>query len=417
MLKLLIYGLNYYPEPTGTGKYTGEMAAWLASRGHHVDAIVAPPFYPAWQLSEDYKGLKFFQENINGVNVYRTPLYIPEPDKISGKTRIYHETSFSKNAARWWFSKGINKKYDVMIAVCPPLQIGVYPWIFSSLRKIPWVFHIQDLQVDAAFRLGILKSGMAGNALYKVESFLLFKASRVSTITEAMKKRIVAKGIPEEKVWLFPNWSDINFIKPMPRENSFRKELGLNQDMCVLMYAGNMGEKQGLELILDAANSLREDKRLKFILIGSGAARGRLESKAKKLNLTSVSFLPVQPWERVPEMLAAGDIHLVVQKREAADIVMPSKLTNILAAGKPSVATADPGTALYETLSNHKAGVVVPPENTELFVSGLVQLIDSPELREEMGKNARNYAEQYIDKEQILLDFEKKLYSLVRERG
>lgn len=412
-MNILIYGLNYASEPTGTGKYTGEMASWLARRGHKVDAIVAPPYYPDWEIDDSYKKTKYIRETLNGVNVYRAPLYVPSADNVNGKTRIMMETSFSFNALRWWLPKFFHKKYDVVIAVCPPMQIGVYPWLYSRFINVPWVFHIQDLQVDAAVRLGILKSGLASRVLYSIENFLLSKATRVSTITEAMRKRIIDKGIPEERTWLFPNWSDIEFIKPMPRNNAFRSKIGITSEQILLMYAGNMGEKQGLELILYAADKLRNEKQIKFVLVGSGAVRNRLENTAQDLHLNNITFLPVQPLERLPDMLAAADIHLVVQKREAADIVMPSKLTNILAAGRCCLATADPGTTLYEVVKHNKTGIVVSPEDVDEFIRGLNILLKNPDLREEMGRNARNYAEKFIDKEQVLLDFESKLYSLV----
>ncbi len=414
-MKILVSGINFAPEPTATGKYTTEMATWLVARGHIVDAIVGMPYYPQWEIYEEYQNRRSFTEKIDGITVYRTPLYVPRADNVSARTRIRHESSFSINALRWWWGITFSKRYDVVIGVCPPLQIGVYPWLYSKLRGVPWVFHIQDLQVDAAVRLGMLNSGLVGTILYKIENFLLSRATRVSTITEAMRNRIIAKGVPDNKTWLFPNWSDIDFIRPLPRENQFRLELGIDKASVLIMYAGNMGEKQGLELVLQAADKLRNNVKVYFLMVGAGAAKSRLEGLSKLMNLENLLFLPVQPFEKLPEMLAAADIHLVVQKREAADIVMPSKLTNILAAGRPCIATADPGTTLYEVVDSYETGFVCPPEELNPFVDSIKKMVEEGELRNRMGENARKYAEQWLTKERILEDFESRLLELVKK--
>ncbi|ADL07285.1 glycosyl transferase group 1 [Thermosediminibacter oceani DSM 16646] len=414
-LRLLIYGINYTPEPTGTGKYTGEMAAWLAARGHQVDAIVGLPHYPSWEVDPAYQDKGFHTEIIEGVRVLRVPHFVPSPERIGAIERIRLESSFSLKALRYWLLFLLqNNSYDAVIAICPPMQVGVYPWLYRLFRGVPWIFHIQDLQVDVAVRLGLL-NGKLSKVLYTVENFLLRRATRVSTITEAMRRRIIAKGVPEKNTWLFPNWSDITFIRPMPRNNAFRQELRVAEDQILFMYAGNMGEKQGLELVLQAAEHLRYYSQLRFVLVGAGVAKQRLEKMAEEMKLTNVTFLPVQPLERLPEMLAAADVHLVVQKSEAADLVMPSKLTNILAAGRPVVATADSGTALHDVLTSYQAGIVTPPGDLKAFIDALQLLAESAILREQMGRNARLYAERYLDKERILKDFEDKLITLVRE--
>jgi colanic acid biosynthesis glycosyl transferase WcaI len=178
-----------------------------------------------------------------------------------------------------------------------------------------------------------------------------------------------------------------------------------------------MGEKQGLELVLEAADRLTQRAEIQFVMVGGGAARKRLERAARQRRLDNVRFFPVQPLDRLPLMLAAGDIHLVVQRREVADLVMPSKLTNILAAGRPSIATVDPGTTISEVLNGHDCGVTVPPESATELASGIVALAEDAGMRERLGRNARRYAESYLKKDSILVGFEGRLRSLVRSRG
>jgi colanic acid biosynthesis glycosyl transferase WcaI len=414
-LRLLIVSLNYAPEPTATGKYTGEMAAWLARQGHEVHAIAGFPHYPQWQIEDAYKGRGWFVESFEGVTTYRVPLYVPSMKTLSAKNRILMESSFSVSSLRWWMSFLFTKRFDVVIGICPPLQDAAIPWFYKSLRGVPFVFHIQDLQVDAALNLGMLSSLVLKKLLLSSEAFLLNRATKISTITEAMRKRIIQKGIPETKTILFPNWADTSFVQPKDRNNPLRKKLGAGKEDMLVVYAGNMGEKQGLEIVLDAAERLKSLSHIKFALIGQGAKRETLEQEAISRNLSNLRFFDVFPWEQVPDMLAAGDIHLVIQKRKAGDLVMPSKMTNIMAAGRPTLATAEAGTALYEVLETYQAGVSCTPENPDALAASIKTMANLSEKCIQMGHNARQYAERFIAKGAILAAFESELKHIAEQ--
>jgi colanic acid biosynthesis glycosyl transferase WcaI len=202
-------------------------------------------------------------------------------------------------------------------------------------------------------------------------------------------------------------------VRPLPRNNAFREQYGFTDEQTVCLYSGNMGEKQGMDLIIQAADRLRNVQNIQFVMAGDGAAKSRLEELSEQANLDNLRFVPLQPVEQLPEFLAFADVHFVIQKRQVADLVMPSKLTNILAAGRPTLATAAEGTSLYQLLTSEDAGLVTSPEDLAAFVNAILALHQSPALRERLGHHARKYAEKFLDKESILSGFETTLKDLV----
>lgn len=411
-MNILIYGYNYAPELTGIGKYTGEMAAWLASQGHSVQVITALPHYPDWKVPEAYAGKGFSTETLQGVKVHRLPVYLPGGTTRGMRQRLLLDTSFTFLSAYSWLPVFFAKKFDIVIAVCPTVQAGIFPLLYKLVRGVPWVFHIQDLQVDAAARLNIVRNKAILSMALFLETVFLKKASKVSSISGSMLSRIVAKGVLEKNVVFFANWSDVDFVRPMNRNNPLRERFELSEDELVVLYSGAMGEKQGLEIITEVADLLKDKAGLIFLLVGQGEKRPSLERAARERQLTNVRFADFVSWEDMPSLLAIGDIHLVVQKEEAADLVMPSKLTNILSAGRPVVATASGGTELFDVVNSYETGVTCEPENASALKTALEKLINDPELRLHYGENARTYAKKYLAKDTILKRFESELVQL-----
>ena len=416
-MRILLLATNYAPELTGSGKYTSELGAWFAARGHAVTAIVGPPHYPEWQVPTPYAERPFTVERIERVDVRRVPMLVPPPDSVTSARRIVMESSFTLAATRWApLALRRDSRPDVMFAVCPPLQVGALGWLLARVGNFPWVFHVQDLQVDAATRLDMLSGRRVRSALLALERRILAGADAVSTITEAMRASVVAKGIERAKTLLLPNWADVDLVRPSPADDELRLKLGAGRGQTLFLYAGNIGKKQGLDVLIDAADRLREKTNVRVAVVGAGADRNRLVQQAKDRSVTNVSFHDLVPSEELPRLLAAADVHLVLQKRQAADVVMPSKLTNILAAGRPTIATADAGTELHRVLTEHDAGDVVPPEDPVALAQALLRSSEAPARRTEMGWNARRYAERYLDKDAILARFEHELVRLVERR-
>ncbi len=408
-LRILIHGINYAPEFVGIGRYTGELGAWLGSRGHAVTVLTAPPYYPAWRVPEAYRRPAWRREWLEGVEVLRAPLYAPA--RVTGRGRMLHELSFGASCLAWWPSLWA-RSWDAVLAVCPLLQSGLVPALLARRQKIPFIFHVQDLQLDAARELAIIRQPLLFALLERLEHFLFTRSQAVTTISRAMAARIRDKGAPPERLHLLPNWADLETIKPGERRNALRRELGLNDEIMVL-YAGNMGEKQGLEVILDAAVITRYNQAIRYVFVGEGAARQRLIDQARRLALETVSFWPLQSRDRFPLLLNAADLHLVVQKDRASDLVMPSKLGNILAAGRPFIATARPETELGRVTAESQAGWLTPPEDAGSLAQAIVRLARDEAARRKMGLKARQYAQAWLGRDKIMAEWEHLLYGLV----
>jgi colanic acid biosynthesis glycosyl transferase WcaI len=410
-MRILIFGINYSPELTGIGKYTGEMGSWLANHGHDIHVVTAVPYYPEWEVHKDYKGKYWHTENIDGAKVHRIPLYVPK--NVSSAKRIIHEFSFVLGIVPVWFKLLFSKKFDVVFCIAPPFHLGILPLLYSKIKGVPMITHIQDLQVDAAKELGMIKNKTFLNLMFSMERFILKHSNKVSTISLGMQLKINGKGISADKQMLFPNWVDEKNIMPLSKEQSLRTDFALKDTDKVILYSGNLGEKQGLEVIIDVAKQYKDREDVFFLIVGSGGGKEKLEESVREAGLTQVRFFPLQPYNKLSALLATADVHLVLQKKSAADLVMPSKLTGILAAGGCAIVTAEPGTSLYVVVNQYKMGILIEPESVQSLCDGIEYVLNND--ISEYKVNARKYAEAFLSKEGILLDFENKLRELSKQ--
>ena len=227
-----------------------------------------------------------------------------------------------------------------------------------------------------------------------------------------MQEGIISKGVPQEKVIFFPNWVDTHFIKPLPRQNRFRQMYGLD-DKFLVLYAGNIGVKQGLEIIPDVANSLQDFKDILFLVIGDGARKEALVKKAIRLNLANMRFLPPQPREFLPEMLSAADISLVIQQAAVTDFMVPSKLLAILASGRPVIVSSHEKSELPKVVEQANCALIVKPDESGQLRDAILELYRDTKKRKSFGKNAREYACKYFSKEIILPKFEEEVLHII----
>ncbi len=398
-MKILLYGINYSPELTGIGKYSGEMAAWLAAQGHEVRVITAPPYYPDWKVWQGFSTWRFNKRQEAGVTVIRCPLYVPA--KPTAIKRLLHLASFSLTSALALFAQ-LRWKPELVILVVPTLFCAPQALAVAKLTGAKSVLHIQDYEVDALFGLSIAKGERLKRWAFAIERAVLRAFDRVSTISSGMLQRAAEKGVAKEQLRFFPNWSETARFHNVPRDPQLLRRLGVDPDKRVLLYSGNIGEKQGLESVIEAAQRLAQRPELVFLVVGEGAGKARLLAMSQQRGLNNVVFAPLQSYEDLPALLASADCHLVIQKRGAADAVLPSKLTNILAVGGNALITAEPETSLGLLCAEYPGiATLIEPESVDALVSGIERVLAMPV----PNTIATGYACEYLDKDQILTRF------------
>lgn len=399
-MKILIHGINYSPEMTGIGKYTGEMAEWLAAAGHEVRVVTAPPYYPQWKIGEGYAAGQYQQQELAGVKVWRAPLWVPA--KPSGAKRLLHLMSFALSSLPVMVQQAFWRP-DVVWMAAPALFCVPATLLAARLSGAKSCIHIQDYEIDAAFQLGMLKSPAVRRFALWLERSLLRRFDMVSTISGQMMALAKAKGVEPDKVVFFPNW--VKLPATVQAGSSYRAALGIAADQVVALYSGNMGAKQGLEILSQAAQLLKDHRQIQFVFCGQGPGREGLQQQCA--DLPNVRFLDLQPMDKLADFLALADIHLLPQRADAADLVMPSKLTGMLASGRVVVATATAGTELANVVQSF--GMVTEPENAEAMAGAILHLVNDDALRQKMGLAGRRYAEENLDQQQILANFVKSL--------
>jgi len=405
--RVLLISHNFSPELVGMGKYNGEMINWLVEQGYDCTVITTFPYYPFWKVQKPYNNLWYKREtSVNPVSgakldIYRCPSYIPKDP--TGKQRTLQDFSL-------WLSKLFtvvkliltNQKFDLIITVAPPFHLAYLGLMLKNVTGGKLLYHVQDLQIEAARDLKLFSNKEVLGNLFRVEHRILRSADYVSSISDGMIKKIQAKI--KRDVTFFPNWVDTNYFYPLPHRNLLRLKWGYKETDIIYLYSGAIGVKQGLEDILTSIEHLKEHENIKFIFCSSGPYKDQLQHQSETKRLTNVTFLPVQPKEKFNEFLNMADIHLVIQKASAEDLVMPSKLATILAVGGASLITASKGTSLYQMAEEGNFGYIVEPANEQSITDQILAITVDDQL-EQKRINARNYALKYLNVDRVMNNF------------
>ena len=403
-IRVTIISINYWPEVTGIGAFTTYRAEHLAATGHEVEVLTTFPYYPQWRVRGRYAGKIAMNEERSGVRILRSYAYIPNP--VTTLKRILHEGSFIFFTTVRALTR---RRPDVLLVVSPPLGLAVTAILLSLLWRVPYVFDVEDLQPDSAGDLGMLP-GWLVKLLYGLESAAYRHARLVTTLTPSMRQRIVGKGVVEGKVELLEPRMDSSLIDLSPEEGkAFRRRHDMGKEFLVT-HSGNMGVKQGLDVVLEAAALNRSDKSILFVFVGDGADCERIRHRTDELVLDNVRFLPLLDEADFRGLLAASDVCLVVQQKSVSEIVFPSKVVTYLAAGRPIVASVNCDCEVARVVRESGAGKVADAGNPETLMAAIREL--RTEDLEAMGRSAQRYAQLRWTSERVLGHLERSLIAV-----
>lgn len=398
-MKLVVITPHFSPDVAPTGELVTRLVEELAARDHTIEVVTALPWYRHHAVEDDYTGRLFRYEDTPWGRITRIHPF-PSQDKRRIVARAAGYAGFSVLAA---VLGGRGPDVDAVLAVSPPLTLGVSGLAVARARRAGMVFNVQDVYPDVAIELGVLTGKLSVGAARRMETACYRRAQAITVPSHDQKANILANGAAPEKIHVIPNFVDTTWLRPGERENSYRREFGL-QDKTVVMYAGNVGLSQSLDLLIEAAAALSYDPDLVFVINGQGAKRAELEAKARGLG--NLRFVDMQPYDRLPEVLAAGDIHIVPLRRGLARSSVPSKIYSSLAAGRPVIASVDEGSEIARTVAEADAGVNVPPEDAEALTKAIRRLIDSPDEMATMGAAGRAFVVKWASPAAVATAYE-----------
>ncbi|MCU0569139.1 MAG: glycosyltransferase family 4 protein [Oculatellaceae cyanobacterium Prado106] len=406
-MRILIYSYNYYPEPIGIAPLMTELAEGLVTRGHEVRVVTGMPNYPQRQVYPEYQGKLYCTEERHGVIIQRSCVWTrPKPGLIS---RMLLDGSFVLSsllqALRGW-------RPDVILLTVPPLPVSVPAALLGWFYSCPVVLNLQDILPEAAVHVGLLTNPKAIRVFEALEKFAYRSAHTISVITDGFTENLKAKGVPSEKITCIPNWVDTKFIRPLPKlDNNFRHTHDL-QDRFVIMYSGNIALTQGLQTVIQAAAQLKDVPEIVFVIVGNPQALETLEAVCVEHQVNNVRLLPFQPREKLPEMLAAADVGLVMQKSNVVAFNMPSKIQVLLASGRPIIASVPATGTAARAIQQSGGGIVVEPEDPAQLAAAIRNLQMEPAQAEFLGLQGRKFAVLNYAFEQALSRYEELFYQI-----
>ncbi len=385
-MKILAVLPHYTPDVAPTGVIGSRLVEELGALGHQIEVVTSLPWYESHAVEPEWRGKVVRRERTRWGSVTRVHPF-PTGDKKNIPKRAIGFAGFCALSSA---IAAAGRRVDIAFAMTPPLPMAATGWLASLPRRAPLVLNVQDVFPDVAVELGVLRGQRVIAAASALERWSYARSAAVTVLSEDMRANLAAKMRHPSRLHVIPNFVDVETIRPMEKENSYRAEYGLS-GKTVVMYAGNVGMSQSLDLLVAAARETRDRDDIAYVVNGGGSTLTDLQASAS--DLPNVRFVPMQPYERLPEVLAAADLHVVPLKRELSRSSVPSKTYSILAAGRPVLASVDDGSEVQRVVEAAGAGVAVPPEDEGAFVTALLDLVDDVGRREQMEKAARAYVE------------------------
>ena len=400
---------HFVPDVAPTGAVAGRIVEELAARGHRIEVVTSLPWYREHRIEPEFEGRFIRREDAPWGTIVRVHPF-PTPDKTNLLKRAAAFAGFSVTTAAIGARGG---RADAVLAMSPPLTLGLTGYAVAKARSAPLVFNVQDVYPDVAIELGVLRGERVVRGAQRLERLCYDLADAVTVLSEDLRANVAAKTKHPGRVRVIPNFVDTARITPRERENDYRSEYGLS-DKTVVMYAGNVGFSQSLDLVVEAARAFAERDDVVFVVNGAGAARPALEEAAA--GLPNLRLVDMQPAERLPDVLAAADIHVVPLKRGLARSSVPSKTYSILAAARPIVAAVDEGSEVARVVERAGAGAAVPPDDPRAFVTALARLLDDPAEARAMGERGRRWVERWASPAAVAEAYEQLFAELKRAR-
>lgn len=406
-MHILLVSQYFWPESVGASVWIYQLVTDLVDKGHQVTVLTAFPNYPKRIIFDGYKGKVFMREQAGCVEVIRTYIYASPSEALW--SRALNFGSFCASAALGGL---IAPRPDVIYCIMPPLPLGVSAEFLGFIKRTPVVVNVQDIYPDIAIALGFLKNRWLISFFRWMERFIYRHAEAIVVISEGFKENLLRKGVPSPKVHVVPNWADPDSIRPGPKDNPFRRHLGLG-DQFALIYAGNLSHNSNLEPVIDAAELLREEPFV-FVIVGDGVRKPVLERKVQEKSLTNVLFLPFQPLEVYPQVLTAADMNLVTLNTQAAMASVPSKVFKIMASGTPVLAITVEGNELHRLVTEADCGLCVPPDDPLALAEAIRYAATHPDKLKCMGANGRRYLEEHFSRQRCVKQIETILENVAR---
>ncbi len=405
-MRIIVYGGHYEPDLGPSAPIFTMLCQNLAKLGHQVTMVTMVPHYPTGRVFEGYGGRLWWRSVEHGVEVIRIGL--PSLDRTRLPYRMIQFIIYQLGV--WWTTLG--KQYDVVYAG----GAGISAWfpflMLVALPGKPAVYSVYDVYPDVGIKLGIFRHAWVIALVAALEKICLHNAALVRIISDSFRPALRNLGVPDEKMVMVYDWVDTDLVRPLPRDNHFAREYGLH-DKFVVMYAGNIGLSQGLDSVLSAAEILSAYPDILLTLVGDGASRERLVAESQRRQLTNVRFIPFQPRERLPQVLASADVSLVLLQRGIGHGSLPSKTYSILASGRPVIASVDEDSEPWKLIQLAHAGICVPPEDPAALAAAILHLRDNPTLRVQLGQNGRIWAQNVHSPQAGARAIEQLLYQAI----
>jgi colanic acid biosynthesis glycosyl transferase WcaI len=411
-MRILLVIIQFPPDVNSTGILMSQLCEGLLAQGHEVSVITTLPHYEKFRVWEEYRGRLFEQDRFQGMDVLRLWVYAPGNKSMINRLLSY----LSFNALATVAGLLSRKQWDVILCTNGSFFSGLTGWLVGRSKGAPFIYNVQDLYPEVPVQANQLRNSWAITALGKVALFMYRRAAHITVISPTMRESLLGKGVPEEKLTVIPNFVDLDFIRPLPKVNPFSQQHALC-DKFVITHAGNLGYVYDLETLLEAAALLAEEKQLFFLIVGDGVARAGLQQKAEALHLQNVAFLPFQPHESLPYLRASSDVQVSLYKNGSVKHSMPSKVYEIMASGRPLLASSETGSELWRLVEQTQCGICVEPENAEQLASAILRLYRNHSLREEMAQNGRRIAEQYYSKQAVVQAYHHLIQRVVGEKA